>query len=884
MMMKNSGGMMKTRLIFTAAILLMVSIASATSIAPEIVEQLRNSGQLEEIVRQDKIAREKGVWEPNTDPYRFGIATDIDTLHCLIILVDFNDMTHESGLHTEPGDFDSLLFSQDVFEPGSMTDYYFETSYGQALLMGEVTQWYRMPEDYSYYVNGQRGFGSYPRNAQRLTEDAVTAADPDIDFSLYDNSGDGQVDALFVVHAGPGYEDTGNLNFIHSHAWVTSYPMNVDNVTVRRYSMEPEETGGGQLIRIGVFCHEFGHVLGLPDLYDYDYDSNGVGMWTIMAGGSWGGGGATPVHFDAWCKYALGWVSPTVVYEPLMNEQIDAVEFTPDIYQLYSLGQPTYEYFMVENRRQTHFDVSIPGEGLLIYHVDETVPNNNNQQHYRVAVEQADGEYDLEYNRGADAGDPWPGYTDNRTFDDFSEPNSWLYYDRPSEISVSEISDSDSSMFADLSVEYSTPLYELLNMSFGDNNGNNNGRPDPGETVNLLFTAENGRAYVNDLIVYGRCSDGSIIFGDSVSSIGSSPAGEPFDNSQDMMTFTIPEGIDPEFVEMILNFTAQDGDFQQEIRYRIVVGQPEVLLVDDDGGLGESDYYIDAMENLGYIYEKWDVSESGSPANVLYQYPLVLWFTGDTRTETMPSSDVGGIIEYLTYGGRLLMTSQDFVQRLSERGDPADMELLADFLKVQYEVRETNHMVYGEAGTYFDGLQVVTAGAGGAGNQSSQDALIMLDGGDQLLRYGTDRVAGVGVASYYASVTMGFGVEGIYNDYPGWDNREDILSAAIDYLMSVTTDISQSQIALPENIYLAQNYPNPFNPTTIISFELPKSGNVSLTVYDLLGRVVDKPIDGILQAGRHEITWDGSDKSSGVYFYRIVTSDETLTRRMTLLK
>jgi hypothetical protein len=216
--------------------------ALAVSISPEIIQALQASGQLDEIVFQDKIAREMGVWEANPDPYRFGVTADLDTLNCLIILADFDDMPHENGLDSEPEDFDTLLFSWDITPIGSMTDYYFETSYGQVYLTGQVTQWYRMPQLYAYYVDGQRGFGNYPQNAQRLTEDAVMAADPDIDFSLYDNDGDGQVDALFVIHAGPGYEDTGNVNFIHSHAWVTSYPVPVDNVTVYRYSMEPEET------------------------------------------------------------------------------------------------------------------------------------------------------------------------------------------------------------------------------------------------------------------------------------------------------------------------------------------------------------------------------------------------------------------------------------------------------------------------------------------------------------------------------------------------------------------------------------------------------------------------------------------------------------------
>ena len=875
---------MKFKIIMIMMFLLISRLAMAVSLSPESLEKLRAAGQLEQIVQMIDAAREKGVWEANPDPYRFGVTTDVDTLHCLVILVDFDDNPYDARRVSEPEEFDTLLFSEGITDPGSMTDYYFENSYGQAFLVGQVTRWYRMPETYAYYVDGQNGFGDYPRNAQKLTEDAVLAADPDVDFTLYDNDQNGWVDALFVVHAGPGAEDSGgNPDLIWSHKWQTHHPIPVDEVYVSVYSMEPEETGGGQLIRIGVFCHEFGHVLGLPDLYDTDYSSDGMGYWSVMASGSWGGGGARPVHFDAWCKYDLGWVNPTVVEEPLDDEQIDAVEFTPDVYQLYSLGIPDYQYFLVENRRQQLFDYSLPGEGLLIIHVDETVQDNRNENHYKVIVEQADGEFDLEGNRGADGGDPYPGYTDNRTFDDFSIPNAWLYNWGPSEISVTDISDSDSIMFADLAVEYNSPLYELLDLSFDEISGNDNQRPEPGETVELYFSAQNVRAYVDDLTVYGRCSDSRIIFTDSSSYIGGPPINEPFDNESDPLVFVVPNDFPVSFVEFILVFTAQGGEYNQELRQRVLVGIPDLLLVDDDEGLDESDYFISAMENMEEVYDIWDVSIQGSPASILSEYPILIWFTGDTREEPMPSEDVEGLISYLDGGGRLLMTSQDFVQRLSERGNPSDLTLIEDYLKVGYETREIDAMAFGEPGTPFEGLQFLTAGSGGAGNQVSRDALIMHDGGMLMVTYGSERIAAVGVVGSYAALTIGFGIEGIYNDYQGWDEREDILDAALNFL-GQPTSVSDLEDMIPVHISLSQNYPNPFNPSTTIAFDLPASGPVKLVVYDLLGRRVDVPVDVILKAGRHEISWDGKDRPSGVYFYRLITSNEVVTRRMTLLK
>jgi immune inhibitor A len=859
-------------------------MADAVSIAPEVVDRLKSSGQLESIVRADREARAKGIWQANPDPIELGAATDVDTLHCLIILVDFTDMQHEWVFHSEPSDFDTLLFSQGSTYPGSMTDYYFETSYGQAYLIGQVTSWLRMPQTYAYYVDGQRGFGDYPHNAQRLTEDAVVAADPTVDFSIYDNDNDGWVDALFVVHAGPGYEDTGNLDYIHSHAWVTSQPITVDGVQVRRYSMEPEETGSGGFATIGVYCHEFGHVLGLPDLYDYGYDSDGVGSWSVMAGGSWGGGGARPVHFDAWSKTELGWVTPNEPTSNLYNERIDAVEYSPDIYRLFSIGTPSTEYFLVENRQRTLFDTSLPGDGLVIFHVDEMVPNNDDQAHYKVAVEQADGMFDLENNRGSDAGDPWPGTSIRRTFDDFSIPNSRFYNGMQSEVGVYEIGDSDSSMYADLSVMYIDPFYVLSDLVFDDAGGNGNGRPESGEICNLIFTARNIRAISNDLVVTAYCSDPQINFIDSISVFGAIPVDQPFSNDADPITFSVPQGYISNFVNFTLRFVARGGAYTQEFTHRAVVGNPELLLVDDDNGGSIDSFYAQACDSLDRPFVHWNVANQGSPSSVLTQYEYVVWFTGNTRAQALPPGDVIALTTYLNSGGRLLFTSQDFVQRLTERATTQDTILLHQYLRVGYDRLETDHRPLGVPGTVFDSLEFFTSGFGGANNQSSQDALVAYPDGDILLNYRSNRPAAIAYRGDYSVMMLGFGIEGVNDLFPGYyGTRRDLLEAAFLYLRGPVA-IAELPGVVPVNFQLDQNFPNPFNPSTRIQFNMSLAGQARLEIFDLLGRIVETVYNGELASGEHRITWDASGQPSGVYFYRLTTSRGIATRRMILTR
>jgi hypothetical protein len=91
-------------------------------------------------------------------------------------------------------------------------------------------------------------------------------------------------------------------------------------------------------------------------------------------------------------------------------------------------------------------------------------------------------------------------------------------------------------------------------------------------------------------------------------------------------------------------------------------------------------------------------------------------------------------------------------------------------------------------------------------------------------------------------------------------------------------------MAIPEKIALAQNYPNPFNASTRISFNLPQAGDVKVVVYDLLGRVVEVPLNVFKEAGNHSVTWNGNKYTSGIYFYRLETAEGSYARRMTLLK
>ncbi len=362
---------------------------------------------------------------------------------------------------------------------GSMSDYYQEISYGAFDVDGTVYDWVTASHDDTYYEGSTGCNGLDPSCGARTGEflkELLDANDPTVDFSQYDNDGpdgvpnsgddDGYVDFVAFVQPERGGE-CGTSN-IWSHSWVyTAWPVSGgspyqtdDNgfgggkIFVDDYTIQPAlACDNSTMIQIGVFCHEFGHAFGLPDLYDINGGSEGLGNYCLMAGGSWGGNGVhpeRPSHMSAWCKMMLGWTQPTLV-ESDGVVALGQAETNDDAAKLWEDAYRGGRYFLIENRQKVGFDQYLPLGGLLIFHVDtEAMTGNMNEAHKYVDLEEADGNDDLDYERNrGDTGDPYPGVTDNRTFNGASYPNSDDYLGMPTGVACENISDSGATMTFD---------------------------------------------------------------------------------------------------------------------------------------------------------------------------------------------------------------------------------------------------------------------------------------------------------------------------------------------------------------------------------------------------------------------------------------------------
>ena len=379
----------------------------------------------------------------------------------VVVLAEFDDCPLEPE-HNKAY-YERLFFSRGELPDGSVREYYAEVSHGMIDIVGEVIGPYRPKLSLRSYANGESGVGSAEPNARTMARHIAELANVDFDFSTYDNDGNGFVDAYIVIHAGGGAEETGSAHDIWSHKWVLpGGEYNADGVRIYAYLTVPEDA------RIGVCCHELGHLLfGWPDLYDTDSSSEGLGNWCLMAGGSWNGMGDLPAHPSAWCKAEQAWVT-VVNHTSAATLSIPDVKDSHTVHRLWKHGVQGNEYFLLENRQRRNFDRGLPGDGMLVYHVDNAVSTNADERHPKVGLLQADGAEHLNTaaNRG-DPGDPFPGTSRNRTINATSRPNTRAYGGLATEVSITDISDSASVMTARIAVR-SKVVVKKRRMSFWD--------------------------------------------------------------------------------------------------------------------------------------------------------------------------------------------------------------------------------------------------------------------------------------------------------------------------------------------------------------------------------------------------------------------------------
>lgn len=515
-----------------------------------------------------------------------------EMLHILVLRVEFVEDDDPST--TGNGKMDLIGFGEPAdglfYDPPHtkryfkrqmefLSNYYKVNSFGNCIVDWTVkpdqpTQSYQLPYQMRYYsgfdrYDAETGFVYYNVYAMemglvRILADAVAVADLDetIDFSDYD--------AIIIFHAGTLLQSSLNffrfcdipsatippaaLEFYIGVPYILA-SAGTDTIWGAAINSEMARIDEYMVGNIGTVVHEFGHTLGLPDLYDITGWSNGVGAWDLMGTGGWLGSplagapeGSLPGNMGAWSRYAKGWVNPVVITdETLMTiraSEIDTTQYALANQTMIKIPISETEFFLIENRQQDirqkdtiivdvedgvpvyidhgEFDFFLPGSGILMWHIDDNIVNafwdsntmQINPQHKGVDLEEADGiqHFDawwygdtLEYY--GSSYDPF--FVDdegkaNHYFGPLTNPNSDAYYGK-SLISVDVKSEPDTLM--SLSIDFD--MYQagfpvvvqhgrsIYSVSYGDLNGDGD--------YEVIATTRNGNMYTynNDGSVYG---------------------------------------------------------------------------------------------------------------------------------------------------------------------------------------------------------------------------------------------------------------------------------------------------------------------------------------------------------------------------------------------
>ena len=308
----------------------------------------------------------------------------------LVILVNFADV----AFTTEKAEMDSMLTAINytrnytytynrqtyrVNSQGSARQYFYDSSNGQYNPQFDVVGPVTVSKNMAYYgKNNSYGEDSYP---EKVIDEACKLADSEcgIDFTQYDNDEDGYVDFVFVIYAGYGEADGGASNTIWPHAWnlysAAGIKCQVDGKTVDLYACGNElDFFSKKHTGIGTFCHEFSHVLGLPDLYVTNTATHvTLNEWDIMDYGPYNNDGNTPPTFSAYERFFMGWLQPRLITEPENVELQDLQQnnealliSSTDQHNLIGNDPNPATFYMIENRQQEGWDKHLPGHGMML--------------------------------------------------------------------------------------------------------------------------------------------------------------------------------------------------------------------------------------------------------------------------------------------------------------------------------------------------------------------------------------------------------------------------------------------------------------------------------------------------------------------------------------
>ncbi len=380
--------------------------------------------------------------------------------HALVVLIEYPDRKFSMD---NPGEFYKEQLNGENFNlygaKGSARDYFIKNSNGIFRPYFDVLGPVMMKNPMEYYgSNDSNGDDMHP---DEMLLEACGELCKTHNLSIYDHDGDGYIDNVFMIYAGYGENDSYISQTIWPHSAELETDYNVtspdfNGVKANRYGCTCElKKALDRPDGIGTFVHEFGHVLGLPDLYNTFFSGSYTpGYWSVMDRGSYCNSGVTPCNYSSFEKYSLNWIEPLYFEE----EGMVTLNNLADSNQAYIIPTENEdEFFLLENRQKKGYDEFLPHHGMLVWHIDfdqsawDRNVVNNIKSHQRVDLVEADATT----GSNSTSGDPFPGLFRKTSLSATTTPSLLSWNSNPTKYEISEIFENGDQIYFNVKGDFS---------------------------------------------------------------------------------------------------------------------------------------------------------------------------------------------------------------------------------------------------------------------------------------------------------------------------------------------------------------------------------------------------------------------------------------------
>ncbi|MCP4634761.1 MAG: T9SS type A sorting domain-containing protein [candidate division Zixibacteria bacterium] len=305
-----------------------------------------------------------------------------------------------------------------------------------------------------------------------------------------------------------------------------------------------------------------------------------------------------------------------------------------------------------------------------------------------------------------------------------------------------------------------------------------------------------------------------------------------------------------------------------------LTGGYTTLLVCGDPDNAYKEYYSDAMDAIAVTHNNWPRWFAPLSEEDISYYDRLIWYTGDAES-TLTEDDFTLLSDFLDAGGDMFITGQAIASDLQED------DFLNDYLHASFDQVVLSRQVDGLVRDIIsEGFEFQISGSGGANNQTTPSSILPATGSTQTLIYDDQTTAGIKYSNgIYQLVFFSFGFEAINDSQV----RNDLFNN-IWHFFDLTTSVDESvEITVPVRLRISGSYPNPFNANTTIEFINPFTQNMSVSIYNVNGSLIDEIYSGRMLKGVHKITWNAVEFPSGIYYCKAQGAKST-TIPLTLIK